>query len=129
MCSSNTSNKSPAMCTHKTRHEHTAIENTHKPCVQTKHDNIKAHSQCKTQAACCTRQDMKVHETRHRQDKTKQECQGSVTKPRNRLDRSDRTLTPTGLRSIHFKRNTKPVPIDRQQVNKILNPIFGDNIA
>jgi len=24
----------------------------------------------KTQAACCTRQAMKVHETRHRQDKT-----------------------------------------------------------
>jgi len=26
-------------------------------------------------------------------NQTKQECQGSVTKPRHRLDRSDRTLT------------------------------------
>jgi len=35
---------------------------------------------------------MKAHETRHT-DKTKQECQSSVTKPRNILDRSERTLT------------------------------------
>jgi len=40
---------------------------------------------------CYTAQDTKAHETRHI-DKTKQECEGSVTKPRNRLDRSDRTL-------------------------------------
>ncbi len=36
-------NKSPAMC--KTGHEHAANENTHKPRVHTKHDNMKARSQ------------------------------------------------------------------------------------
>jgi len=39
-----------------------------------------------------TKHDMKAHETRHT-DKTNQECEGSVLKPRNRLDRRDRTLT------------------------------------
>ncbi len=36
-------NKSPDMC--KTGHENAANENTHKPCVHTRHDNIKARSQ------------------------------------------------------------------------------------
>ncbi len=36
-------NKLPAMC--KRGHEHAANENTHKPRVHTRHDNMKAHSQ------------------------------------------------------------------------------------
>ncbi len=36
-------NKYPAMC--KTGHEHAANENTHKPRVHSRHDNMKAHSQ------------------------------------------------------------------------------------
>ncbi len=39
----NLQNKSPAMC--KTGHEHAANENTHKPRVHTRHDNMKARSQ------------------------------------------------------------------------------------
>ncbi len=34
--------KSPAMC--KTGHEHVVNENTHKSCVHTRHDNMKARS-------------------------------------------------------------------------------------
>ncbi len=49
-------NKSPAMC--KTRHEHAANENTHKPHVHTRHYNMKARSQWKTRAACHTAQDI-----------------------------------------------------------------------
>ncbi len=48
--------KSPAMC--KTGHEHAANENTHKPRVHTRHDNMKARSQWKTRAACHTAQDI-----------------------------------------------------------------------
>ncbi len=49
-------NKSPAMC--KTGHEHAANENTHKPRVHTRHDNMKACSQWNTWAACHTAQDI-----------------------------------------------------------------------
>ncbi len=49
-------NKSPGMC--KTGHEHAANEETHKPRVHTRHDNMKACSQWKTQAACHTAQDI-----------------------------------------------------------------------
>ncbi len=42
--------KSPVMS--KTRHEHAANENMHKPRVHTRHDNMKARSQWNTQAAC-----------------------------------------------------------------------------
>ncbi len=67
-------NKSPAMC--KTGHKHTANENTHKPRVHTRHENMKAHSQWNTQAVCLTAQDTTwmhaadkntncVHTTRH----------------------------------------------------------------
>ncbi len=49
-------NKLPAMC--KTGHEHAANENTHKPRVHTRHDNMKARSQWKTRAACHTAQDI-----------------------------------------------------------------------
>ncbi len=49
-------NKSPTMC--KTGHEHTANKNTHKSRVHTRHDNMKACSQCKTQAVCHTAQDI-----------------------------------------------------------------------
>ncbi len=48
--------KSPAMC--KTGHEHAANENTHKPHVHKRHDNIKARSQWKTPAASHTAQDI-----------------------------------------------------------------------
>ncbi len=44
------------MC--ETRHEHAANEKTHKPRVHTRHDNMKAHSQWDTQAACHTAQDI-----------------------------------------------------------------------
>ncbi len=47
-------NKSPAMC--KTGHNHAANEKTHKPRVHTRHDNMKARSPWKTQAACHTAQ-------------------------------------------------------------------------
>ncbi len=40
----------------KTRHEHAANENIHKPRVHTRHDNMKARSQWNTQAACHTAQ-------------------------------------------------------------------------
>ncbi len=49
-------NKSPAMC--KTGHGHAANENTHKRRVHTRHDNMKACSPWKTQAACHTAQDI-----------------------------------------------------------------------
>ncbi len=49
-------NKLPAMC--KTGHEQAANENTHKPRVHTRHDNMKARSQWKTRAACHTAQDI-----------------------------------------------------------------------
>ncbi len=66
--------KTKAMC--KTGHKHTANENTHKPRVHTRHENMKAHSQWNTQAACHTAQDTTwmhaadkntncVHTTRH----------------------------------------------------------------
>ncbi len=46
MCSHKTQtsmqNKLPAMC--KTGHEHAANENTHKPRVHTRHDNMNARS-------------------------------------------------------------------------------------
>ncbi len=42
------------MC--RTGHEHAANDNTHKPHVHTKHDNMKACSQWNTQAACHTAQ-------------------------------------------------------------------------
>ncbi len=48
--------KSPAMC--KTGHEHAANENTHKTRVHTRHDNMKARSQWKTQAVCNTAKDI-----------------------------------------------------------------------
>ncbi len=48
--------KSPPMF--KPGHEHAANENTHKPRVHTRHDNIRARSQWKTQAACHTAQDI-----------------------------------------------------------------------
>ncbi len=48
-------NKLPAMC--KTGHEHAANENTHKPRVHTRQDNMKAHSQWNTWA-CHTAQDI-----------------------------------------------------------------------
>ncbi len=44
------------MC--KTGYEHAANENTHKPRVHTRHDNMKSRSQWNTQAACHTAQDM-----------------------------------------------------------------------
>ncbi len=44
------------MC--KTGHKHAANENTHKPHVHTRHDNMKARSQWNTQAACHTAQDI-----------------------------------------------------------------------
>ncbi len=61
--------KSPAKC--KTGHEHAANENTHKPHVCTRHDNIKAHSQRNTQAACHTAQDITWM---HSADKTWTAC-------------------------------------------------------
>ncbi len=87
----------------------TANEDTHKPRVHTKHDNMKAHSQCKTQAAWHTAQDItwmhaadkntncvQKHKTRRQEsarsstleaahsheNRTRGEYQGSVTKPR-----------------------------------------------
>ncbi len=54
-------NKSLAMC--KTGHEHAANENTHKPRVHTRHDNIKARSQNNTQAAFHTAQDITLMHT------------------------------------------------------------------
>ncbi len=49
------------MC--KTGHQHAANENTHKPCVHTRHDNKKAHSQWKTQAknTNCVQQHKSTH--------------------------------------------------------------------
>ncbi len=62
-------NKSPAMC--KTGHNHAANEKTHKPRVHTRHDNMKARSPWKTQAACHTAQ----HITwMHAADKTRTAC-------------------------------------------------------
>ncbi len=49
-------NKSSAIC--KTGHEHVANENTYKPRVHTRHDNMKPRSQLNTQAACHTAQDI-----------------------------------------------------------------------
>ncbi len=51
-----TRQKHKHMC--KTGHEHAANENTYKPRVHRIHDNMKTHSQWKTQAACHTAQDI-----------------------------------------------------------------------
>ncbi len=86
--------------------ESAANENTHKPCVQKRHDNMKARSQWRTQAASYTAQDKTEHESmqliktwtacnntreleKHvAEHEPRWECQGS-------LAQSDRTLTIT----------------------------------
>ncbi len=53
------------------RTRHAANENTHKLQVHTRHDNMKAHRQWKTQAACHTAQDITWM---HAADKTRTAC-------------------------------------------------------
>ncbi len=57
-------NKSPAMC--KTGHEYTANENTHKPRVHTRHDNMNAHSQWKTRTVCNNTRWQEKHAAEHK---------------------------------------------------------------
>ncbi len=82
------------MC--KTGHEHAANEETHKPRIHTRHDNMKAHSQWKTQAACHTAQDItwmhtadkntncvQQHKTHMEEEPAPSELETRVSEPRH----------------------------------------------
>ncbi len=90
------SKQTPAMC--KTRHEHAANENIHKPRVHTRHDNMKARSQWNTQAACHTAQDITWI---HAADKNKKCVQHHKT----HMDR--RARWPSELETTHSHNETE----------------------
>ncbi len=84
------------MC--RTGHEHASNDNTHKPHVHTKHDNMKACSQWNTQAACHTAQYvtwmyaadkntncMQQHKTRGQESAQPSEYERQCLKPDTKL--------------------------------------------
>ncbi len=85
-------NKSSAMC--KTGHEHAANENTYKPRVHTRHENMKACSQWKTQAACHTAQDITwMHTANKNTNCVQHKTQHTWTEEYTAERTQDRTLT------------------------------------
>ncbi len=91
-------NNSPAMC--KTRHEHAANEKTHKPCVHTRHDYMKARSQWNTQSACHTAQDITWMHAADRNTNCVQHNKSHVDRrARSRANSRPRTHTMTENRA------------------------------
>ncbi len=91
-------NKSPAMC--KTGHKHAANENTHKPRVHTRHENMKARSSWKTQATCHTAQDITW---KHAADKNT----NCVQHHKTHVDRRIRSRTNSRLHTHTTRQNTE----------------------
>ncbi len=86
----------------KAGHAHAANENTHKPHVHKRHDNMKARSQWNTQAVCHTVQDITLMHAavQHHKTHVDRRAHGRAnSRPHTHTTRSTSVRTPTRNRN------------------------------